>query len=120
MTKVNDIVKRTKNRNVCSGCDRELTGPHACPGGAKIDYNIVLISIPPEKKMAVIKTIRGIVSFEMSLSEIQKFVESVLYIPAHPQRKAAPGIPFKRDVLKEEACNIAQLLETAGAIVELC
>lgn len=117
MAKAQDIIQKTG----CSGCGSTHPGPHACPGGLQYEFDIVLMSIPFEKKWTVIKVIREIVGFKMTLEEAQKLVEPISqFVSAHPQRAATPGVTFQKAISKKEACDIALRLEAAGAVVELC
>lgn len=118
--KVQSIIQRTLDKSICSGCDHYVVGPHACPGGAQLEYDIVLVSVPFENKAKLIKTIREITNYTMSLDEVSKFVEPISFFNLpHPQRKIPAGIIFKKNISKQEACDIALRLENTGAIVEL-
>lgn len=118
--KVQSIIQRTLDKSICSGCDHYVVGPHACPGGAQLEYDIVLVSVPFENKAKIIKTIREITHFNMSLDEVLNLVDRICFLPSsHPQRKIPSGILFREGVSKKEACDIALHLENAGATVEL-
>ncbi len=107
--KVQYIIQRTLDRSICSGCDIQIgSQAHACPGGAQKEYDI-LVSIPYENKVDVIKAIRKITCFEMSLEDIQKFVYSAI----------TSSVVWRKAVHKEEACRIATQLEKVGAVIDL-
>ncbi len=116
---VQTIIQETVG--ACSGCGSRGSGPHACPGGLQYEFDIVLMKVPVDNKVAVIKAIREITEFKMSLEEIQTLIEPISrFVPAHPQRAATPGVTFQKAISRKAACDIALRLEKAGAVVELC
>lgn len=68
------------------------------------EFTVVLASVPSDKKMAVIKVVRDIVT--LGLKESKELVE------------AAPK-PIKEGVSKADADEIARKLTEAGAVVEV-
>ncbi len=71
---------------------------------AKDEFNIILASVPADKKMAVIKTVREILT--LGLKESKELVES------------APKM-VKEAVSKSEADDLVAKLTAAGAVVEV-
>jgi large subunit ribosomal protein L7/L12 len=71
---------------------------------AKTTFDVILKSAPAEKKIAVIKEVRGVTS--LGLKEAKDLVEG------------APKV-VKEGASKEEAEEIKKKLESAGATVEL-
>jgi large subunit ribosomal protein L7/L12 len=80
-------------------------GAAAAPAAeAKTTFDVVLKSAPAEKKIAIIKEVRGVTS--LGLKEAKDLVEG------------APKV-VKEGASKEEAEEIKKKLEGAGAVVEL-
>jgi large subunit ribosomal protein L7/L12 len=71
----------------------------------KTEFNVILKSVAADKRVAVIKEIRGIVT-TLGLKEAKELVE------------AAPK-PIKEAVPKAEAEEIKKKLEAAGATIEI-
>jgi len=71
---------------------------------AKDEFDVVLASVPSDKKMAVIKAVREITS--LGLKESKELVE------------AAPKV-VKEAVSKNEADEVQRKLVEAGAVVEV-
>ena len=74
------------------------------PEVAKEEWNVILTSVPADKKMAVIKTVREVLT--LGLKESKELVE------------AAPKM-VKEGVSKAEADDIVGKLTAAGAVVEV-
>jgi large subunit ribosomal protein L7/L12 len=70
----------------------------------KDEWNVVLASVPTDKKMAVIKVVRDVMI--LGLKESKDLVE------------AAPKV-IKEGVSKEEALELQSKLTAAGAVVEV-
>ena len=81
-------------------------GPHACTGDPNLqtEFDVVLTSVPADKKMGVIKAVREITL--LGLKESKDLVE------------AAPKI-IKEGVSKEEADALRVKLTELGAVIEL-
>jgi large subunit ribosomal protein L7/L12 len=77
----------------------------AQPAEEKTEFDVVLKEVPADKRVAVIKEIRTVVS-GLGLKEAKELVES------------APKT-IREAVSKEEAQKIKQKLEAAGAVVEI-
>ena len=92
------------NGHFCDGCDSMIYGAHACPGGAKSEFNVILVSVPSDKKMNVIKTVREVMV--LGLKESKELVE------------AAPKM-VSENCSKDEAERIKSKLVEAGAVVEV-
>jgi large subunit ribosomal protein L7/L12 len=90
----------------CDGCKQMIYGPHACPGNndAQAEFNVVLASVPADKKMSVIKVVREVLG--LGLKESKDLVE------------AAPKT-IKESVSKEEATDLQTKLTAAGAVIEV-
>ena len=71
---------------------------------ADAEVNVILASVPADKKIAVLKEVRGITG--LGLKEAKDLVDG------------APK-PVKENVKKEEAEAIKKQLEAAGATVEI-
>lgn len=81
-------------------------GPAAAPAAeAKTSFDVILASVPPDKKIAVIKAVRE-VKAGLGLAEAKKLVEE------------APK-PVLEGAAKAEADAAKKKLEDAGAKVEL-
>ncbi|MDQ7798856.1 MAG: 50S ribosomal protein L7/L12 [Candidatus Edwardsbacteria bacterium] len=80
-----------------------MPGAAAAPAEEKTSFDVILVS-SGDKKIQVIKEVRGITS--LGLKEAKDLVES------------APK-PVKESVAKDEAKKIKDILEAAGATVEL-
>jgi large subunit ribosomal protein L7/L12 len=76
----------------------------AAPAEEKTDFNVTLVSFPPDKKINVIKVVREVTS--LGLKEAKDLVEAV--------PKAV-----KEGVLKEEAESIRKKFDEVGAKVEI-
>jgi large subunit ribosomal protein L7/L12 len=87
-----------------------MMAPGAAPGAAaevveeQTEFNVILEEVPADKKIAVLKEVRGITG--LGLKEAKDLVEST--------PKAV-----KEGVAKEEAENIKKQLEGAGAKVSV-
>merc|ERR1719238_2173536 len=79
-------------------------GEAAAPAEEKTEFDIVLESFPADKKIAVLKVVRGITG--LGLKEAKEMVE------------AAPK-SLKEGAGKEEAEEAKKQLEEAGAVVAL-
>merc|ERR1719440_245604 len=79
-------------------------GEAAAPAEEKTEFDIVLEAFPADKKIAVLKVVRGITG--LGLKEAKEFVE------------AAPK-SLKEGAGKEEAEEAKKQLEEAGAVVAL-
>jgi large subunit ribosomal protein L7/L12 len=77
----------------------------AQPAEEKTEFDVVLKEVPADKRVAVIKEIRTVVS-GLGLKEAKELVES------------APKT-IREAVSKEEAQKIKEKLEAAGAVVEI-
>jgi large subunit ribosomal protein L7/L12 len=77
----------------------------AAPVEEKTEFDVILTGVDADKRVAVIKEIRGIVS-ALGLKEAKELVES------------APK-PVKEAVSKAEAEDIKKKLEAAGAKIEI-
>jgi large subunit ribosomal protein L7/L12 len=71
---------------------------------AKTEFNVILASVPVDKKMAVIKLVRELT--QLGLKESKELVE------------AAPKM-LKEGVSKDDAEELKRKLTEAGALVEL-
>ena len=71
---------------------------------ADAEVNVILASVPADKKIAVLKEVRAITG--LGLKEAKDLVE------------AAPKA-VKEGIKKEEAAEIKKTLEAAGAVVEI-
>lgn len=71
---------------------------------AKDEFNVILASVPADKKMTVIKTVREVLT--LGLKESKELVES------------APKM-VKEGVSKSEADDLVAKLTAAGAVVEV-
>lgn len=92
---------------VCPGCGSKVGNQaHACPGNSNLqtEFNITLVSYPPEKKIALIKLVRELLG--MGLVDSKTLVESV------------PKL-IKEGVSKEEAETLKAKLTEAGAVITL-
>jgi large subunit ribosomal protein L7/L12 len=81
--------------------------PAAAAGAAaaeQTEFDVIVKSVDPAKKINVIKEVRGITS--LGLAEAKAFVEST--------PKA-----IKEGVSKDEAEKIKKILEEAGAVIEI-
>lgn len=94
------------NTGFCDGCQKMITGPHACPGNndAQTEFSVVLASLPADKKMSVLKAIREATG--LGLKEAKDFVES------------APKV-VKEGLSKEEAATLKATLTAAGGVIEV-
>ena len=90
----------------CDGCKQMIYGPHACPGNndAQTEFNVILASVPADKKMAIIKIVRELTL--LGLKESKELVE------------AAPKM-LKEGVSKSDAEDYRSKLVEAGAVVEV-
>ena len=81
------------------------TGPAAPVAEAQTSFDVILVSVPADKKIAVIKAVREIKA-GLGLAEAKALVE---------------GAPksLKEGVTKEEAEEIKKKVEAAGAKVEI-
>jgi large subunit ribosomal protein L7/L12 len=85
--------------------------PAAAPGAAapaaeeQTEFTVILKSAPADKKLAVIKEVRSIVS-GLGIKEAKELVE-------------AGGKTIKEGVSKEEAAKLKKQLEDQGAVVEV-
>jgi len=85
-----------------------MGGGAAAPAAAeeeeKTEFNVVIASVPADKKIGVIKAVRSIT--DLGLKEAKELVE-----------KAPAAV--KEGVGKEDAAKYKATLEEAGAVVEL-
>jgi len=79
-------------------------GAAADAGEAPSEVSVILASVPADKKIAVLKEVRTITG--LGLKEAKDLVE------------AAPK-PVKENIKPEEAKEIKEKLEAAGAVVEV-
>ncbi len=77
----------------------------AAPVEEQTEFNVILASVDPAKKIQVIKAVREIAT-GLGLKEAKDLVDS------------APK-PIKEGVSKEEAAQIKAKLEEAGGVVEI-
>jgi large subunit ribosomal protein L7/L12 len=68
------------------------------------EFNVVLVSVPADKKIAVIKEVRAITG--LGLKEAKELTETV-------------GGVVKEGASKEEATQLKEKLQAAGATIEL-
>jgi large subunit ribosomal protein L7/L12 len=79
-------------------------GAAAAPAEEKTEFNVSLVSFPPEKKINIIKAVREVTS--LGLKEAKDLVEGV------------PKV-LKEGVPKEEAESIRKKFDEVGAKVEI-
>jgi large subunit ribosomal protein L7/L12 len=82
----------------------QAAGPAAAPEAEKTSFDVILKSVPADKKIGIIKEVRAIT--QLGLTEAKVFVES------------APKT-VKEGASKEDAEKIKKSLEEAGATVEI-
>jgi large subunit ribosomal protein L7/L12 len=101
-----DYLKEVHGIEPAAGGAVMMAGPAAVAAAPeeKTSFNVMLKSYPADKKIGVIKEVRGITS--LGLKEAKDLVEAV------------PKI-VKENAKKDEADAIKKQLEAAGAVVEL-
>jgi large subunit ribosomal protein L7/L12 len=105
---VNDLVKKIEEKyGVSAQPVAAAAGPAAAaaaPAEEKTEFTVVLKEFPADKKIAIIKEVRGITG--LGLKEAKDLVE------AAPKEVA-------KDVSKDDAAKFKKQLEDAGAKVEV-
>ena len=76
----------------------------AAPGEEKTEFDVILASVPADKKIGAIKVVRELTG--LGLKEAKDLVDG------------APK-PLKEGVSKDEAANIKKKVEDAGATVQI-
>merc|ERR1719326_1318139 len=97
-------IEETFDVDASAGGGGAAGGEAAAPAEEKTEFDIVLESFPADKKIAVLKVVRGITG--LGLKEAKEMVE------------AAPK-SLKEGAGKEEAEEAKKQLEEAGAVVAL-
>ena len=103
---INDLVKALEEAwGVSAAAAVAVAGPAAAaPAEEKTEFDVVLAAVDAAKKIAVIKVVREVTG--LGLKEAKDLVEG------------APK-PIKNGASKEEAAQLKEKLEAAGAKIEV-
>ena len=109
LLEVNELVKKIEDKFGVSAAPVAVAGAAPAAGAAapaeeKTEFTVVLKEVPADKKIAVIKEVRGITG--LGLKEAKDLVE------AAPKEVA-------KDVSKEDSEKFKKQLQDAGATVEV-
>ena len=109
LLEVSDLVKKIEEKFGVSAAPVAVAGAAPAAGAAapaeeKTEFTVVLKEVPADKKIAVIKEVRGITG--LGLKEAKDLVE------AAPKEVA-------KDVSKEDAEKFKKQLQDAGATVDV-
>lgn len=108
LLEINELVKKVEDKYGVSAAPVAVAGPAAAgPAAAaeeQTEFTVILKEVPADKKIAVIKEVRGITG--LGLKEAKDLVEG------------APKEVVK-DVAKDEADKVKKAIEAAGGVVEV-